>query len=169
MVGSYSMKITICVILLLFSGCAAPGPILQTVDSHYYETKDHRLLRVSKQGAVFDISCVGLDWFRSHWYPTANLKGREEACDNLKIGEVEWVSERRDWNMSQYEIQPVCQPLAGIIDCPPRLFPRRNSAIPYSCWNRIWEVPWAPVQITLFYVTLPIRFVYGYLYGYLGG
>ena len=155
---------------LFLSGCAAPGPLLHTAGSpYYYETKDHHLLRVSKDGTVVDASCVGLEWLRSHWYPPTNLEGREATCEMPKIGEVEWESERGDWNMSGYEIQPVCQPLERTIDVLLRLFPRSNIAIPYSCWNRVWEVPWAPVQITLFYVTLPIRFLYGYLYYYLGG
>lgn len=47
---------------LVLPGCATPGPLLQTIDSHYYETKDQRLLRVAKDGKVFDASCVGLDW-----------------------------------------------------------------------------------------------------------
>lgn len=150
--------------VLFLTGCASVGPVLQWGDLRYYETKDQRLLRVSADGGVYDVSCVGLDWFHAHWMN--NLSNRVAACGDQKIGVVNWSDKSQDWQMSQYEVQAVCRPLEQFIDPAPRLLGIPTlSVVPYSCWNRIWEVPFAPVMAVLLYTRLPLFIVYGYLGG----
>ena len=150
-----------CALLSLLSGCAttrASQPrLLEDSYGRYYTTQSGQVLRVEKDGAVLDVSCLPLGAVES----TPLSKLPQALCPGGKIavlGKAGKVGERFD--LSAYGIakdgavrqEPDAAGWEGGGLCRP-LFPDTSGSFPdwsrsqrwHSCWNRIWEVPAAIV------------------------
>ena len=104
--SSRSVSLAIC-LALTASSCSTPGPLRQygAEDNYgrYYETNDGKLLRVTADGQVWDITCVKFEKARDRAIEV--LKGEGYCSKDKRVEDLGQVSRDGDeWDMSNFGI-----------------------------------------------------------------
>jgi len=159
-------KKTATTLCLLVVGCKAPGPVLPSYrgQERYYQTNSGRLLMVTNQGNVYDVTCIGIEWIKAHPSLTDEAKLSQmrntsecSAGQAMELGKVYWDKETEDWQLTIYDIAPAPK------QCKRLFLPFSDMPLRHSCWNVLWEVPANIVVIPLYVVAAPFV-VGGWLY-----
>ena len=140
---------------LFLSGCATHSSPRSYGDrdgyARYYDTQSGQLLRVDRDGNVFDVTCAGRN------APGKPIDVLQRYCTR---GRVEFIGKLNrigdDWDLSRYDIAletGTCEPLVP-------LFSGGLQKKRRSCWHRLWEVPTLallmPPAIVFFFIYPPL-------------
>jgi hypothetical protein len=122
----------------------------------YYQTNSGRLLMVTNQGSVYDVTCIGIEWIKAHPQLTdeaklSHMRNTPEcsAGQIMELGKVYWDKETEDWQLTKYDIAPAPK------QCKSLFLPLSDMRLRHACWNVLWEVPADIVMIPVYVVAAP--------------